>query len=72
MFCGNCASWAPGGVPGFRMKSIIALVSLFLFAACANVETAKDAALVGNWLADDVQSCRYRSNQTELSGAKFS
>ncbi len=42
------------------MKAVLALVSLFLFASCANIETGKHAALVGNWLyADAVQSCRY-------------
>ena len=42
------------------MKSIVALVSLFLLASCANVETGRHTALVGDWLyADDVQSCRY-------------
>src|SRR6478736_1547719 len=42
------------------MKSILVLASLFLFASCANLETGKRAALVGNWLyADAVQSCRY-------------
>jgi len=42
------------------MKPIIVLVSLFLFAGCANLETGRHAALVGNWLyADAVQSCQY-------------
>ena len=54
------------------MKAAVAIISVLLIAACANVESQSRARqLVGNWrYADEVQSCRYAfSSDGSFTGA---